>query len=77
MHLPKREDWLNDRLIGFVMEIKKLDREGAIAHLVEKYHRMEEAIKNGASADEVAKAGFPTSFEEFTAWMFMNELRKS
>ena len=48
----------------------------AIAHLEEKYCRMEEAIKNGASDEEIARVGFPTSFEEFTAWMFMNELHK-
>lgn len=76
MKLPKREDWLNDKMIGFVMEAKKLDREGAIAHLEEKYRRMKEAIKNGASDEEIARVSFPTSFEEFTSWMFMNELRK-
>ena len=75
MKLPKREDWLNDKMIGFVMEAKKLDREGAIAHLEEKYRRMDEAIKNGASDEEIARVSVPTSFEEFTAWMFINELR--
>ena len=32
MNLPKREDWLNGKMIGFVMEAKKLDREDAIAY---------------------------------------------
>ena len=76
MKLPKREDWPNDKMIGFVMGAKKLDREGAIVHLEEKYRCMEEAIKNGASDEEIARGSFPTSFEEFTAWMFMNELHK-
>ena len=32
--------------------------------------------KNGASDEEIARVSFPTSFEEFIAWMFLEELHK-
>ena len=68
---------MNEKFVETVMRAKGWDRERAIAFLEEKFRCMEDAAKNGASCDDVAKAGMPLTNEELLFLMFTNSLKES
>ncbi len=75
MKLPSREAWMNDKLVGAVMKAKSCSRPDAVAHLEERFCAMEELAQNGASDEEIAKAGMSLTPEEFFALVYANALR--
>ena len=77
MNLPKKETFVNDKLISAVMEAKGCDRASAVAHLEEKYRSMVASAKAGKNDEEIVKAGMPLTPQEFFTLMFAKELDKS
>jgi hypothetical protein len=73
MNLPTKKSFLNDKLINAVMDAKGCDRASAVAHLEDKYCRMEAAAMAGKSDEEIAEAGMPLKPQEFFALMLAGD----